>query len=65
MTASASPGYEIKLNDGTDTIQFRLLQEDGRKAWAVDEVPPNPRVFNDLQAGEGFSPIQDLPFRLA
>lgn len=62
MTVTISPGYDIRLNDGTTDLQFRLVLQDGLKAWSVDELPPNPRIFSDLQSGEGFSPLQDLPF---
>ena len=55
--------FDIKINDGTDTKRFRLLnQQGGRKAWTVQEVPARPNVESEAAAREGLPPDQLLPF---
>ena len=36
--------FDIKLNDGTNTRRFRLIQEGGAKLWSVTEQPPSPAI---------------------
>ncbi len=54
--------WDIKLNQGSTEHKFRLLQQQGRKAWQVSEAPPNPRVEVEAASREGFRPDRELPF---
>ncbi len=62
MTVTIAKGFDIKINNGTTSKQFRLFGEDGIKAWTVEELAPNPNIFSELQAAEGLPPTIDLPF---
>ena len=54
--------WDIKIDQGGTSHRFRLLQQEGRKAWQVSESPPNPRVEVEAASREGFRPDRELPF---
>jgi len=54
--------WDVKIDQGGTSHKFRLLQQEGRKAWQVAESPPNPRVEVEAASREGFRPDRELPF---
>ncbi len=58
-------GFDIKLTLGATSKQYRLLQQQGRKAWTVSEQPAVPRMGADSLVQEGLNPLTDLNFRQA
>lgn len=58
----ANRDWDIKLTQGSTSHKFRLLQQQGKKAWQVSEIPPTPRIELEAGAREGFSPDRELPF---
>ena len=56
-------GFDIKLTIGATSKQYRLLQQNGRKAWSVAETPAVPRMGADSLVQEGLNPLTALNFR--
>lgn len=54
--------FDLKINDGSSTRRFRLLQRQGQKFWQVQEQPPRPQVEGRAAAREGLPPDRMLPF---
>lgn len=56
--------FDVRIALSGTSHKFKLLQQGGRKAWTVRELPPAPRLDIAGSQEEGLPPTQLLPFEM-